>query len=101
MARMRCTGCARLQPATHPEEWSWDQIATMIAQYNTSSDHPLTGGERRAIPFVMARVPLYWIGEAGFLAEPIDAILSQTKGPATAQGLVEHASELVYTATEA
>lgn len=86
--------CARLDPVMDPQGWAWDQVAAMISHYNTSSHQPLVSEERRAIPLEMARVPLYWIAEAGFLEDPTDAVLSYTKGVAAAQWLIEHADEI-------
>jgi homoserine kinase type II len=86
--------CRRLEPTTDPQGWAWDQVAAMMGQYNMNSQPPLTSDERRAVPFEMARVPLYWIGEAGFLDDPISAVLSHTEGVAAAQWLIEHAHEL-------
>ncbi|MBO0781188.1 MAG: hypothetical protein J2P37_20400, partial [Ktedonobacteraceae bacterium] len=56
---------------------------------------PLTQEEVRALPFIMARVPLYWIAEACFLPDPVQKIIGQEEKIGDAAWLLEHRDEIV------
>jgi homoserine kinase type II len=67
----------RLEPESAVQDWSWQRAARMIQIYNSANHYPLSKEETMALPLEMARVPLYWIAEAGFLDDPVEAVLNQ------------------------
>jgi len=81
----------RVQPDAPPEQWDWQQMFPLLAAYNAAAVQPLAGKELRALPLVMARVPLYWIAEAGWLADSAQAVLHWADHVPTARWLVDHA----------
>ncbi len=86
----------RLEPTRDHASWSWHRIPELLARYDATSSRPLTLQERRALPFEMARVPLYWLAEAVFLPNPVQAVLSRAETVTTAHWLLEHAHELIW-----
>ncbi len=84
----------RLEPTRNYALWSWHRIPELLAYYDAASSHPLTPGERRALPFEMARVPLFWVAEAAFLPDPVQAIVSRNETVMAARWLLEHPREL-------
>lgn len=84
----------RLQPHALPEHWQWQTVPHMLAAYNAAAWQPLTADELHTLPLVMAQVPLYWIAEAGWLADPMQAVLHWADQVPYAQWLVEHATEV-------
>lgn len=84
----------RIEGTAAVQARSWERMAVMVAAYDKGSDRPLSPVERRAIPLEMARVPLYWIGEAAFLDDPLQAIVAQAPHVTVARWLIEEASNL-------
>lgn len=85
----------RIEGTTAVQDRSWERMAEMVAAYDDSGARPLSPLERRAIPLEMARVPLYWIGEARFLNDPLQAIVLQARHITVARWLVEEAGNYV------
>lgn len=54
-----------------PSDVALAHAAGLLAQYERHTARPLTPTERAALPLELARVPLYWVAEAGYL--PADA----------------------------
>lgn len=54
-----------------PSDVALARAAGLLAQYERHTARPLTPVERVALPLELARVPLYWVAEAGYL--PADA----------------------------
>jgi len=54
-----------------PTDVALAHAAGLLAQYEHHTARPLTPAERAALPLELARVPLYWVAEAGYL--PADA----------------------------
>lgn len=86
----------RLEPTRDYASRSWYRVPDLLARYDATNTFPLTLQERRALPFEMARVPLYWPAEAGFLPNPVQAVLSCADTVAAAGWLLEHAHELAH-----
>ena len=86
----------RLEPTRDYASRSWHRVPDLLARYDDASTFPLTLQERKALPFEMARVPLYWPAEAAFLPNPVQAVLSCADTVAAAGWLLEHAHELAY-----
>ena len=69
-------------------------VATLLAGYDAASGWPLTAAERRALPFEMARTPLYPIATAGDEAGAVgDTLLCAPHLP-VATWLVDNAGEV-------
>lgn len=83
----------RLESHAPFSQRSWQRVAAMLACYNATAQPPLTQAERRALPFEMARVPLYWIAEASFLPDPHAAVIQHARGVAAAHWLLDHADD--------
>lgn len=60
---------------------------SLLAAYSRGSEEPLTEVETRAIVYEMARVPLYWIAEAGCTPDPMSQIRAYSRHIPTARGL--------------
>lgn len=86
----------RLEPSRNHEVWSWHRVPALLARYDSARGQPLTRRERQALPFEMARAPLYWIAEACFLPNPLEAILSRAETVATARWLTQNARDLTW-----
>ena len=80
----------RVQPDVLPDQWDWQKVPAMLAAYNAASVQPLVGEELRAFPLAMARVPLYWIAEVGWLADPAQAVLQWAEQVSVARWLMDH-----------
>jgi len=86
---------ARLSGEGTPERWPWTYAQEMVSHYNHTNSRPLTSGEIRALPVTMARVPLYWVGEAAFIpGDPIAQVLSLAEGITAACWLWQHRQEV-------
>lgn len=72
----------------------------LLAAYDAAASTPLTGAERRALPFEMARVPLYWIAEAGYTEDPVGQTLAYARHLRTSRVLLENAAEIGVTLGE-
>ncbi len=77
--------------AARPAALGFDELARLIAllyHYQHASPQPLTAAELRALPYEMARIPLFPIAEAGYLPTNTDnlASLRQTLAAATQLG---------------
>lgn len=46
-----------------------DRLNTMLQRYQRAAATPLNSTEVAALPLEMARIPLYWLAEAGYLSE--------------------------------
>jgi Ser/Thr protein kinase RdoA (MazF antagonist) len=66
-------------------------VATLLAGYDTASGWPLTEAERRALPFEMARTPLYPIVTAG--TDAVGETLRFAPHLPVARWLVDHAED--------
>lgn len=84
----------RMQPDAALEHWDGQRALPLLAAYNAAATPPLTSEELRALPFAMARVPLYWIAEAGWLADPNQAVLGWADQVPVARWLADHADEV-------
>ena len=84
----------RLEPDTALDDIPWEKVTKLLAEYNQVSAHPLTQQEWAAFPFEMARVPLYWIAEAGFTPHPLEAVQAMTPGLVFSQWLLDHADDV-------
>jgi homoserine kinase type II len=60
----------RLAGTELPADLPWEATRGMLDAYDAAAQHRLTRLERQAIPYEIARVPLYWVGEAQFLPDP-------------------------------
>lgn len=67
------------------ESRQWGRIGQMVAAYNRGTGNPLSKMEWDALPFVMARVPLYWVAAAGFMPDPIQAVLEEAEAIETSR----------------
>lgn len=81
----------RLEPHVAWPQRAWQRVPDMLAHYDATAQPPLSEAERRALPFEMARVPLYWMAEAAFLPDPHAAVLQHARGVAAAHWFVAHA----------
>lgn len=68
------------------------QAARCLDRYDASADRRLTAAERRALPWVMARVPLSWIAEAGYTPDAIGQTRQFAAHLPRARWLIEHAA---------
>lgn len=84
----------RLEPTQEYARRSWHRIPELLAHYDAVSTFPLTLEERLALPFEMARVPLYWVAEAAFLPDPVQAVVSRAETVKAARWILEHARQL-------
>ncbi|GLV57641.1 hypothetical protein KDH_44770 [Dictyobacter sp. S3.2.2.5] len=73
----------------YPELAPWTRVRTLLEAYNQATDQPLSREEIQALPLEIIRVPLYWIAEAGFLPDPVQAVLQQTDAIAYALRLFQ------------
>jgi Ser/Thr protein kinase RdoA (MazF antagonist) len=76
-----------------PQFWSWHGVATMLAHYETTAA-PLTDEERRALLWALVRVRLYWVGEAAFLPDPVQAIVAVAQDVQAMQWIHTHRGDL-------
>jgi Ser/Thr protein kinase RdoA (MazF antagonist) len=60
----------RLAGTELPADLPWEATRGMLDAYDAAAQHRLSRIERQAIPYEIARVPLYWVGEAQFLPDP-------------------------------
>jgi len=84
----------RLEAKQEPACFSWDKVREMLKHYNAAATRPLTAREIRAIVPEMARLPLYWVAEAGFLPHCRQAIINLTKYISLSRWLLQHNSEV-------
>lgn len=84
----------RMEPEMSPASHDWPSAAGLLAAYDEAADQPLEAAEWRALPLEMARVPLYWVAEAGFLDRPVDAVLAASPGVEWAAWVLDHAPEI-------
>jgi Ser/Thr protein kinase RdoA (MazF antagonist) len=85
----------RLEPAIEPARRGWYRLPPLLAAYNAARGQPLTPAERRALRWELARVPLYWVGEAAFLPDPTAAVLASAPHVATAAWMLGDGSSIV------
>ena len=84
----------RLEDVRYPELAPWQRVRTLLDAYNQASDQPLSTEEIQALPLELIRVPLYWIAEAGFLPDPVQAVLQQKDAIAYALRLFQQRDAL-------
>ncbi len=84
----------RLGGPAPPERLPWPRSRALLAAYNATAPQPLSAEEVAALPRLLARVPLYWVGEAGFLPDPEAALADQAAGIAFARWVLGHAPDL-------
>jgi homoserine kinase type II len=84
----------RLQANIPYAQRAWARVPELLAHYDAHSAQPLSQAERRAVWMEMARVPLYWVGEAAFLPDPVAAVLQVAPGVSFARWLLAHTDEL-------
>jgi Ser/Thr protein kinase RdoA (MazF antagonist) len=82
----------RLEPEVPPEQRTWQRVPILLAAYDSAATRPLLPLERAAILPEIARVPLYWVGEAAFVDDPTGAVLRSASGVAAARWIVERLS---------
>ena len=68
-----------------------DRVGALLAAYHASAPAPLTGSEWAALPYQMARVPLYYLAEAGYTPDPVARTLAFARHLPRAAWLAEHA----------
>jgi Ser/Thr protein kinase RdoA (MazF antagonist) len=85
----------RVESKTGYEHRSWHRIEEMVTRYNNTNSRPLTDAEWQALPLEMVRVPLHWIGEAGFLPNPTEAVLSRAEQVALAHWMAHHPDAII------
>jgi homoserine kinase type II len=81
--------CYDLARSTKNFERAWQWVQGMVACYQAANQRPLTMEEQEALPIEMARVPLYWIGEAAWLDDPVEAVLSHADQIGFASWLID------------
>lgn len=71
-------------PAEPPTAAELAQLAGLVADYEATAPTPLDPAEIAALPFEMARVPLYPVAEAGYVASAGDGsgAIAQTRAVA-------------------
>jgi len=74
---------------------SWKRAGELLAAYDKETSMPLTLEERRALPFEMARVSLYWIAETQFFPNPAQEVVKHVEKVEDARWIVEHAGWVV------
>lgn len=79
----------RLEGQLEPAQRSWQHMDRIIRQYEANSA-PLSDAERQCLPLEMARVPLYWIGEAGTLTNPARQVSEFAPAVACSRWILEH-----------
>lgn len=84
----------RMQPGSAAQDWAWQRASGLIDVYNKVNHAALSQEERLALPLEIARVPLYWIAEAAFLENPVEAVLSQIRGLEASEWLIHHTNDL-------
>ena len=87
--------CERMEGATANYERAWQRVGEMVSLYQATNQRSLTEEEQQALPMEMARVPLYWIAEAAWLDDPMEAVLSRADQIAFASWLMQHRPVLV------
>ena len=60
-----------------PRDLSWDRGAALVARYNEGTTRPLSHDEWDSLPIEIARIPLYWVAEASFAADPIASVAAR------------------------
>jgi Ser/Thr protein kinase RdoA (MazF antagonist) len=78
----------------HPAQLPWSRAATMLIHYDAAAYPPLTDEERCALPLEIARVPLYWVGEAHLLPDPVSAVVKLTVPVQFSRWVLTHRDEL-------
>ncbi|MCL4543098.1 MAG: phosphotransferase [Chloroflexi bacterium] len=68
---------ARHEATFNLAQWHWANVCMLVGTYEDASQEPLTTGERQAFWAALCLVPLYWVGEALFLNDPIRAVGAQ------------------------
>jgi Ser/Thr protein kinase RdoA (MazF antagonist) len=61
-----------------PLDWPHQRIAEILEAYEYGLGTHLSSAERAAFWPLLFLVPLYWVGEACYLSDPVTACLSQT-----------------------
>jgi homoserine kinase type II len=84
----------RLDPQAHPSQLSWSKLPSMLQRYEDAAPLPLSREERQSLALETARVPLYWVGEAAFLPDPLEAVLNAAQGVEIARWMLEHRGEI-------
>ncbi|GCE25971.1 hypothetical protein KDA_14550 [Dictyobacter alpinus] len=83
-----------LEDVRYPELAPWQRVRTLLAAYNQTSAQPLLAEEIQALALELIRIPLYWIAEAGFLPDPVQAVLEQKDAVAYALRLFQQRDAL-------
>jgi len=65
------------------------RVGRLVDRYNYLSRWPLLDVEISVLPYEMARVPLYWIAEAGYTPDPIGQIMLYSRHLPKARKLLE------------
>jgi homoserine kinase type II len=76
---------------------TWVVVRDVLHAYDESSPIPLSPNERSAFPYMLARVPLYWVAEAGVLPDPVAALTQARNGVDLAAASIRHAPRIVST----
>lgn len=85
----------RMAPGTAYGQRSWCRVRAVLDAYDATAAAPLTDAEQQALPLAMARVPLHWVGEAGFLPDPTGAAAACANDVALAAWIVGHPGEVI------
>ena len=76
-------------------ERPWHRVTQVVEAYNQSTENPLSAMEWEALPIEMARVPLYWVAEAGFTPNPVGSLLDEADGIQQSRWMLSHLSNLL------
>lgn len=71
------------------EKGFFPRVGRLVDRYNYLSRWPLLDVEISVLPYEMARVPLYWIAEAGYTPDPVEQIMQYSRHLPRARRLVE------------
>jgi homoserine kinase type II len=83
----------RLMPDASPAAYPWSAVRDLLGVYQQATQFPITSAEWEALPLEMARVPLYWVAEAGFTDDPVQSVLGIGPMLEITRWLLEHAHE--------
>lgn len=85
---------ARLSGHPHASHWEWSQVQPCLRAYQSRLTGELHSGELESIPLEMARVPLYWIAEAGWTDDPLQGVLRLRQHIENARWIAAHVDTL-------
>jgi len=80
-----------------PRDLSWDRSARLLALYNENTARPLIPDEWDSLPIEIARIPLYWVAEASFAADPVPSVAAHSGSIRFAGWVMDHMDEVADT----